>query len=475
MLGMPPTLRRLRREWLVATCTPLVVVAVGLTLLLPASAGTAARRPTRSAAAGLARLLPPPDGKAYFGFTFRLWDTPDPAEGDSRPFAERIRDSIKFELAGKTPTFLNVWAGWQANNSQQLLPFSNWSTLIAEVRGVTDAHSLLYLDWTLTSTTAQNDGVTTKEIASGSLDGYIRQYARDLKSFGDPVLIRLFGGEFNGSWWWGQSPRANPNLTTADFVAAWRRVVDIFRQVGASNVSFAWIANDYPPDAVPWVDPDIAAYYPGDAYVDWVGADIEDFSAPSWLDPIYAFATTHGKPFFLAEFGIRFDGSTLTPAQDQAWLGAMFDYFESHPDIKAINYFNYNSRPDHGFRWDSSTAVYLDGGQVNYMPNANDDDQRLLAESGADFRGTYSRRIANARYISTILTQQLCLVPNVRNRPLATAQHVILARHCSVGTIRRAYSKLVKKGLVISQKPKPGTVLPNHGKLSLVASRGRKP
>jgi beta-mannanase len=90
------------------------------------------------------------------------------------------------------------------------------------------------------------------------------------------VLIRLFGGEFNGSWWYGQSPLANHNLTPADFVAAWRRVVDIFREVGAANVSFAWIPVVYPDHPVTWVDSDIAAYYPGDSYVDWVGADTGD-------------------------------------------------------------------------------------------------------------------------------------------------------------------------------------------------------
>lgn len=467
-----------RKDRFFTRCKPLVVVAVGVMLVCTASVGTAAGRPTRSAAGGFTRLLPLPDGKAYFGFTFRLWDSIDPAVGDSRPFDARIQDSIQTELAGKTPTFLTVWAGWQdpANHGSQLLPFSNWTSWVSEVRGVTGAHSLLYLDWTLTSTTAQNGGITTKDIASGKLDGYIRQYARDLKAYADPVLIRLFGGEFNGSWWYGQSPLANSNLAPADFVAAWRRVVDIFRQVGAANVSFAWIPVVYPPTPVTWVDPNIATYYPGDSYVDWAGADTGDFAPPAWLDSVYAFATSHSKPFFLAEFGVRHPSSTLTPAQEQVWLGSMFDYFESHPDIKAINYFDYNNRST----WNPAQAVYLDGGQVNYMPNVDDGDQRLLAQSGANFQGSYSNRIANPRYTSTILTQQItppvqCLVPNVKNRPLATARRMISARHCSIGTIRRAYSKRVRKGRVISEQPKPSTLLPDHGKLSLVVSRGRKP
>jgi len=45
---------------------------------------------------------------------------------------------------------------------------------------------------------------------------------------------------------------------------------------------------------------------------------------------------------------------------------------------------------------------------------------------------------------------------------------------CRVGRIRRAYSNTVKRGRVISQKPKPGRVLPIGGKVNLVVSRGRK-
>jgi hypothetical protein len=154
----------------------------------------------------------------------------------------------------------------------------------------------------------------------------------------------------------------------------------------------------------------------------------------------------------------------------------MFAYSESHPDIKAINYFNYNNRST----WDPSHAVYLDGGQVNYMPNVADGDSRLLAQSGANFQGTYSSRIANPRYSSTILTEPVtptiyCLAPNVKNKPLSAARQMILTHRCTVGTVRRAYSKHVKKGQVISQKPKPSTLLSNHAKISLVASRGRKP
>ena len=76
-----------------------------------------------------------------------------------------------------------------------------------------------------------------------------------------------------------------------------------------------------------------------------------------------------------------------------------------------------------------------------------------------------------------INTPGLCTVQNVEEpgMPLPAAKRTIARGHCRVGTIRRAYSKEIKRGRVISQKPKPGMVLHGGGKVNLVVSRGRKP
>jgi hypothetical protein len=67
-----------------------------------------------------------------------------------------------------------------------------------------------------------------------------------------------------------------------------------------------------------------------------------------------------------------------------------------------------------------------------------------------------------------------CVVPNVRGKTLPTAKRAIARGHCRVGTVRRAYSKRVKKGRVISENPEPRMALPKGGKVNLVVSRGRK-
>jgi hypothetical protein len=44
---------------------------------------------------------------------------------------------------------------------------------------------------------------------------------------------------------------------------------------------------------------------------------------------------------------------------------------------------------------------------VNYAPNAHDNDHRLVAESGAFFRGTFASNVQNPRYISQLTLNAL--------------------------------------------------------------------
>jgi beta-mannanase len=264
-----------------------------------------------------------------------------------------------------------------------------------------------YINWNaytgLDPDNPQYKGITTKDVAAGKLDDYIRQYARDAKVYGQPLFISPICKEFNGNWWYNCSPKANPALTEADFVNAWRRVVDIFRQEGVTNVAWVWVPNSITKAPPSWEADNAAAYYPGDDYVDWMGVDHYDYGPPSLMDALYDFAVEHDKPVFVSEWGVR-SPAGLTPAQDQQWLNNMFDYFESHPKIKAIDYFNYNNAdPTQETPAHMANHVWLYNGQVNYHPNIGNWDSRLLAESGADFRHTYARRIANPRYVSDLV------------------------------------------------------------------------
>jgi beta-lactam-binding protein with PASTA domain len=67
-----------------------------------------------------------------------------------------------------------------------------------------------------------------------------------------------------------------------------------------------------------------------------------------------------------------------------------------------------------------------------------------------------------------------CVVPNVKGKTLKAARRALRAHDCAAGTIKRAFSKRVKKGRVISQKPKPRKRLRHGAKVKLTISKGKR-
>jgi hypothetical protein len=386
------------------TATSRADVRASASVRVPVICGT----PTAAPALGLnsktttGAKYEPPDGSAYFGFAYRLWEG-EASWGDTRPFSARICDATTVELAGKTPTTLWVWGSWPDPTTGFAGSFSAAKADIDRIHAALGPTVVPYLQWSFIQQEFGTAPITTRDVASGAYDGYIRQYARDVKAYGQPLFVVPFCTEMNGNWWPSCSPKANPALTQADFVNAWRRVVDIFRQQGVTNVAWVWALNTPLPEGQDWGwDNDWQAYYPGDAYVDWVGSDLYEWGQPSWIDPVYAFAVAHAKPYILPEFGVRGAYSDMTHAEHVQWLTTMRDYVESHPKIKAMTYFNYKGNPDPTYA-NASTHVYLYDGQVNYVPDVNDDDLRLLA-GGPDIRALYAAQISSPRYVSTLVT-----------------------------------------------------------------------
>jgi mannan endo-1,4-beta-mannosidase len=110
------------------------------------------------------------------------------------------------------------------------------------------------------------EGLGIASIADGSEDAYLREFASAVRDYRCPVILS-FGHEMNGNWFpWGYQ-----HTSPAVFVAAWRRIVDVFASQGAGNVIWLWTVNDVPPDnrAISGLAP----WWPGAAYVSWVGVD----------------------------------------------------------------------------------------------------------------------------------------------------------------------------------------------------------
>jgi mannan endo-1,4-beta-mannosidase len=105
-------------------------------------------------------------------------------------------------------------------------------------------------------------GISIAKIADGGYDAYLKSYADAVRAYGHHVIIG-FAHEMNGSWYpWGWT-----HVSPGTWVRAWQRVVTDFRSQGADNVTWLWTVSRVQ-DQGPF-----SAYWPGAAYVNWVGID----------------------------------------------------------------------------------------------------------------------------------------------------------------------------------------------------------
>lgn len=211
-------------------------------------------------------------------------------------------------------------------------------------------------------------------ITSGARDAYIRSYARDVKRAGVPVMIR-FAHEMNGDWYpWGTafsgSFRRNNGNSPAGYVAMWRHVVSIFRQEGASNAQWVWAPNIYflnGSNSERNQNADLAALYPGDNFVDWIGLSVyNDTSRSNWrtfsdlFDGAYnAVTRISAKPLMIAEMGATEAGAPRGTSK-AAWISQTLlrDIPAHYPRVKLVNWFccDKTQQGEANYRFDSSNA-----------------------------------------------------------------------------------------------------------------------
>ncbi|HEY8859349.1 MAG TPA: hypothetical protein VIM27_07840 [Gaiellales bacterium] len=207
--------------------------------------------------------------------------------------------------------------------------FTRWSQISTYLR---DGH-LPLVSWSAAPHT------TAAAIASGSQDAVIHAAAVGLKHAGGRVFLRPFY-EFD-------QPRGHPRYigTPREVVAAWRRMATIFHAAGARNVRLVWC-----PMAFDFHDGIAGAFWPGDRYVNWVGADGYNFPGKPWrafrdiFRGAYHFAAVHGKRMVIAE--------TAAPAVDPrtpAWMAGAAKWIRHHGYVHAVSYFDSRSPKGYNF------------------------------------------------------------------------------------------------------------------------------
>lgn len=215
---------------------------------------------------------------------------------------------------GKRPDMIGQYLAWGSSFDTRAVAAA-WSY-----------GAMYYLAW-------EPYGTSVQAIAQGQSDTYISRFAAAVRKLNLPVAIS-FGHEMNGNWY----PWGTDETSAAEFVAAWRHIHNLFIQAGASNVIWVWNPNVINP--VPQVS--LQEYWPGDAYVDWVG--ITGYFPTSGPE---TFATLYGptiaqikhfttKPMIIAETAVE-----TGPSEIQA-THSLVAGVKHHPAVLGFIWFDFD-------------------------------------------------------------------------------------------------------------------------------------
>jgi hypothetical protein len=192
----------------------------------------------------------------------------------------------------------------------------------------------------------------TREVAAGRHDAYLRTLVAEVRALRHPVLLRYafeMDGLGNDRW----------VHTGADYVAAWRHVHGLFE-----GLPVAWV---WAPNAVAWDNQRrVESFWPGDRYVDWIGADGYNFygcrNRTDWrsfgeiFEKFYKWGSVRSKPLMIPETGSTEDPANPTRKRD--WYLDAGKALQDMPRVRAVVFFD-SSNPCPW--WVDSTPQSLDG------------------------------------------------------------------------------------------------------------------
>ncbi len=251
-----------------------------------------------------APIASPPVGKLYHGFYFGGvgTDTHDPTEHDVTP-----QDLVRYENAVGAKT---AWVYFSDNW------FESRQFPAATCEWIRKAGKIPYIRLMLRSDVDQNHRekfFTLAKIIAGEFDDDLRAWARAAKQFHGPILIE-WGTEPNGEWFsWNGKWNGGAKRGPANFIAAYRHIVDLMQAEGGANLHWVWHVNYSDEPGTKWNA--LENYFPGEDYCDWVAVSVYGPLKPTTKDERESFAekleavyprlvrTAPNKPIIVAEFG----------------------------------------------------------------------------------------------------------------------------------------------------------------------------
>ncbi|NUQ12007.1 MAG: hypothetical protein HUU26_06730 [Gemmatimonadaceae bacterium] len=339
-----------------------VVLAACASTVAPAGPDDEGRAPADTTPSG-----PPPSLTYEFGAKFEppvgrvvhgmgQWENGNPQYQAMLPAANQPASELMFITLGDTPRPWNpaeIAAKVAAIGAAGRIP-----SMDLALRGLQPTQQAL------AQMADKTYGIDSLVAYTTQFDARIQSFVDVLRAYGEPVMLRI-GGEFSG-WWNGYHPWAYP--------LAFRKIVQMFRASGATNVAFVWCYEPAAADDFDAVDANgNAKWFPGDDVVDWFSIDLfaaHDVSGPTtghggivtpygrtirFLD----MAVAHRRPVIVAESSpSHFDLGVPADAANAwtQWFTPYFALIAARSEIKWFHYINYD--------W-SGSSYYASSGWKN--------------------------------------------------------------------------------------------------------------
>lgn len=173
-------------------------------------------------------------------------------------------------------------------------------------------------------------------ISAGLFDDYLLQFATQIKALQRPVYLRFAHEADNPAYPWSQSGGNTPE----EFRNAWKYVHHFFTRHGADNVIWVW--NPWRPEAT-------ADYFPGKAYVDWIGVTSLNYGPQNengeWFSFRDLYMPFHRLPVFKSGLPVMIAemGSLAAVGNQEGWMEDAFSSINQYfPEIHALVFFNSN-------------------------------------------------------------------------------------------------------------------------------------
>ncbi len=277
---------------------------------------------------------------------------------------------------------------WQGKKNAVVNMFTNWCSTTTDLDNlfnqqllnIWNNRNVPMITWEpyLCSATATPNDVEV-QAANGAYDTYVALWVDRLKVFlsgpdgvygsaDDRRAYLRLGHEMNGNWYpWSA---AVGNNSPADYVRMWQRVKGIFTAKGMESTRLQWVWSVNNTDSVSFT---AEAYYPGNAYVDWVAIDGYNWgtSQPwsSWQAPAAVYGNMLGrlraistKPVAITELASSTAlGGGMSVAAKAQWITDVYAYVQAN-GVRMVAWFNADKETDWAmFGGSNGSGVYKAG------------------------------------------------------------------------------------------------------------------